>query len=118
MSLLRFLVAVNVGVAVAESLRKSGHDVTFAGDLDWRMPDTDMLSLAHDEQRVILTMDTDFGEPAYHSQRPHSGVLLLRMPGANRDEKVQVVQEIASRYGDELPNHFCVFRQGRLRIRS
>jgi predicted nuclease of predicted toxin-antitoxin system len=76
-----------------------------------------MLFLAHNEERIILTMDTDFGELVYHSQQPHAGVLLLRMPGANRDEKVQVVQQIASRYGDQLPNHFCVYRQGRLRIR-
>jgi predicted nuclease of predicted toxin-antitoxin system len=117
MSSLRFLVDVNVGLAVVESLRDSGHDATFAGDVDWRMSDRDMLSLAHNEERIILTMDTDFGELVYQSQQPHAGVLLLRMPGANRDEKVQVVQEIASRYGDQLPNHFCVYRQGRLRIR-
>jgi predicted nuclease of predicted toxin-antitoxin system len=117
MSSLQFLVDVNVGLAVADSLRDSGHDVSFAGDVDWHMPDTDMLSLAHGEQRIILTMDTDFGELVYYSRQPHAGVLLLRMPGANRDEKIRVVQEIVSRYGDQLPSHFCVYRQGRLRIR-
>ena len=47
MSSLRFLIDVNVGLAVAHSLQQSGHDVTFAGDVDWRMTDADMLSLAH-----------------------------------------------------------------------
>jgi predicted nuclease of predicted toxin-antitoxin system len=117
MTALRFLVDVNVGLAVADSLQNSGHDVTFAGDVDWRMPDTDMLSLAEAEQRIVLTMDTDFGELVYHSRQPHTGVLLLRVPGANREEKIRVVQEIVSRYGDQLPGHFCVYRQGRLRIR-
>ena len=117
MSSLRLLIDVNVGLAVAHSLQRDGHDVTFAGDVDWRMPDADMLSLAHDEQRIILTMDTDFGELVYHSRRPHAGVLLLRMPGANREEKIRVVQEIVDRYGEQLPNHFCVYRKGRLRIR-
>jgi predicted nuclease of predicted toxin-antitoxin system len=117
MSSLRFLVDVNVGVAVGDSLRDSGHDVVFAGDLDPCMPDADLLSLAHRDQRIILTMDTDFGELVYHSQRLHAGVFLLRMPGANRHEKIRVVQEIVSRYGDQLPSHFCVYRQGRLRIR-
>ena len=117
MNSLRFLVDVNVGIAVAGSLRDSGHDVTFAGDVNCRMPDTDMLSLAYSERRIILTMDTDFGELVYHSRQPHAGVLILRMPGANRDEKIRVVQEIVSRYGDQLPSRFCVYRQGRLRIR-
>jgi len=115
---LRFLVDVNVGVAVAQSLRDSGHDVVFVGDLDWCMPDTDVLALAHQEQRIILTIDTDFGELVYHSRRPHAGVLFLRTPGANRDEKIGLVQEIVQRYGDQLPGHFCVYRQGRLRIRA
>lgn len=117
MSSIRFLVDVNVGVAVADNLRHSGHDAVFAGDLDWCMPDAGVLSVAHQEQRIILTMDTDFGDLVYHSQQPHAGVLLLRMPGANRDERIRVVQEIVSRYGDQLPNHCCVYRQGRLRIR-
>ena len=117
MSSLRFLVDVNVGLAVADGLRDSGYEVVLADDLDWCMPDVDMLSRAHQEQRIILTTDTDFGELVYHSRQPHAGVLLLRMPGANRDEKIRVAQEIVDRYGDQLPGHFCVYRQGRLRIR-
>ena len=117
MSSLRFLIDVNVGLAVAHSLQRDGHDITFAGDVDWCMTDADMLSLAHGEGRIILTMDTDFGELVYSSRQLHAGVLLLRMPGANREAKIRVVQEIVGRHGDQLPNHFCVYRQGRLRIR-
>jgi predicted nuclease of predicted toxin-antitoxin system len=117
MSGLRFLVDVNVGIAIARNLGDGGHDVVFAGDVDWCMPDRAMLSLAHQEQRIILTMDADFGELVYHSQQPHAGILLLRMPGANREEKIRVVQEILDGYGEQLPGHFCVYRQGRLRIR-
>ena len=82
MSSLRFLVDVNVGIAVATSLQFSGHDVIFAGDVDWCMPDIDMLALAQREGRIILTMDTDFGELVYHTRQPHTGVLLLRCPPA------------------------------------
>jgi predicted nuclease of predicted toxin-antitoxin system len=118
MSSLRLLVDANSGLAIATALRDAGHDVLFAGDLDWRMSDVDMLSLANREQRIILTMDTDFGELVYSSRQPHAGILLLRMPGASRAEKLQVVQEIVERYGDQLPGHFCVYRQGRLRVRG
>ena len=117
MTLLRFLIDVNAGIAIATALRDAGHDVLFVGDLDWRMPDADMLSLAHREQRIVLTMDTDFGEMVYGSGLPHAWILLLRMPGARRLEKVQVVEEIIRRYGDQLPNHFCVYHQGKLRVR-
>ncbi len=115
--MLRFLVDVNLGLGVADGLRDSGHDVVFAGDLDWCMPDANLLSPGHREERIILTMDTDFGELVYHSGQPHAGVLLLRMPGANREEKLEVVREIVDRYGDQLPDRFSVYQIGRLRIR-
>jgi predicted nuclease of predicted toxin-antitoxin system len=117
MNSLRFLVDVNVGLAVANSLRQSGHDVVFVGELDWSMPDLELLSLAEQEKRIVVTMDTDFGELVYHSGQPHAGVLLLRAPGATRDEKVQIVQEIVDRYGEQIPKHFCVYREGKLRVR-
>lgn len=117
MSSLRLLVDVNAGLTIATALRDVGHDVLFAGDLDWRMSDVDILSLANREQRIILTMDTDFGEMIYGSGLAHQGILLLRMPGAGRLEKIQVVEEIIHRYGDQLPGHFCVYRQGKLRVR-
>ena len=44
-------------------------------------------------------------------------VLLLRMPGSGATEKVRVVEEIVSRFGNQLPQSFSVYRNGRLRVR-
>ena len=117
MTSLRFLVDINAGLSVATALRDGGHDVLFAGHVDWRMPDLDLLSLARREQRILLTMDTDYGEIVHRSRLPHARVLLLRMPGADRLSKIRVVEEIVRFYGDQLPGHFCVYRQGKLRVR-
>ncbi len=57
--MLRFLIDANAGLAIATALRDAGHDVLFVGDLDWRMPDVDVLSLAHREQRIVLTGDAE-----------------------------------------------------------
>jgi predicted nuclease of predicted toxin-antitoxin system len=115
---LKFLVDANLGVAIVDAIRQTGHDVVFVGDLDWSMPDDRILAIAKREERIILTMDTDFGELIYQSRQPHAGVLLLRMPGSGADEKVRAVVEILTRYGDRLANHFVVYRAGRLRIRG
>lgn len=45
------------------------------------------------------------------------GVLLLRLEDARSDEKVRVVEEIFTKYGDQLAGHFSVYQDGRLRIR-
>jgi predicted nuclease of predicted toxin-antitoxin system len=114
----RFLIDLNVGAAVANALRQTGHDVLYVGDDNPRVSDIDMLRLAVREQRIIITQDTDFGELVHRSGESHTGVLLLRMPGAGVAEKVRVVEEIVDRYGSQLPHRFSVFRNGRLRIRE
>jgi predicted nuclease of predicted toxin-antitoxin system len=114
---LRFLVDFNVGQAVSEYLRTAGYDVSFVGELDPRMDDVDILDLAVREGRIVVTMDTDFGELVYHAGRPHAGVLLLRMPGARREQKVEAVAQILSQHATKLAGHFCVYHVGRLRVR-
>lgn len=114
----RFLVDVGVGKAVEEWLRIQKYDVLAVRDLDPRMSDNDILALAVREQRLVITMDKDFGALVYHSRQPHTGVLLLRLEDAPSDEKVAVVQKIIAGYADKLPDHFCVYQNSRLRIRS
>jgi len=114
---LRFLVDVNVGQAVVDWLRVEGHDTLFVRDLDPRMDDQDVLTLAIRERRVVVTMDNDFGELVYYSGRGHVGVLLLRMGDADKSAKVEAVKQIVLHHGDELAGHFCVYRSGRLRVR-
>jgi len=67
---------------------------------------------------MIITMDKDFGELVYKSRFCHSGILLLRLDDMNGNEKVKVVSTILKSYSDKLYNNYCVFQNGRLRIRS
>src|SRR5438552_2997212 len=82
------------GLAVAEAIRSLGHDTAFVRDRDARMPDTDILTWAVAEARIVVTMDKDFGELVFRSGQAHAGVLLLRLEAARTAEKVRVVTEI------------------------
>jgi predicted nuclease of predicted toxin-antitoxin system len=89
---------------VTIALTQAGHDVFFLGDhYDPRMNDIDILRLAVQEQRIVITLDADFGELVYHSGESRYGVLLLRMPDARAAEKVRVVEEIITQFGNQLP---------------
>lgn len=114
---LRILVDAGVGKPVEEWLRQSGHDVAAVRDRDPHMEDSAILAWAVQEQRLVVTMDKDFGELVYHSGQAHAGVLLLRLEHARSDEKVRVVEEVMTNYGAQLPAHFSVYQSGRLRIR-
>jgi hypothetical protein len=66
---------------------------------------------------MIITMAKDFGLLVYRSGLAHAGVLLLRLDHANSKEKVQAVAAIFAQQGDQLTGHFCVYHNGKLRIR-
>jgi len=87
-------------------------------DLDPRMPDLNILTLAVGEERMVAIMDKDFGELVYRSRQPHAGVLLLRLEAARSDGKVAVVEEIFGKYEKQLLGNFTVYQSGHLRIRT
>lgn len=82
------------------------------------MPDKEILERAVSEGRMVITMDKDFGELVYNSGLPHAGVLLLRLESASSNEKVKVVEHIFNNYSEKLLNKFCVYKNGKLRIKK
>jgi len=87
-------------------------------DINPRMNDDEILKIAVAENRMVVTMDKDFGELVYNSGLPHAGVLILRLEDARSDEKVKTIEKILAEHSDRLLNNFCVFQNGRLRIRK
>lgn len=81
------------------------------------MPDVDILAIADQDGRMVITMNKDFGELVYRSGKNHRGVLLLRLEGATGEEKAAVMQQILASFADQIESAFCVFQNGRLRIR-
>jgi len=115
---LKFLVDVGVGRQVERYLQTQGYDTKTVRAIDCRMSDQDIIRFAVLENRMVITMDKDFGELVYHSGMEHSGILLLRLEDATGSEKVQVMAEILAKYSLQIPHKFCVFQNGKLRIKT
>ena len=96
----------------------NNHDLKAVRDSNPRAADSEILRLAVSEDRMVITMDKDFGELVYNSGRLHPGVLILRLEDATGEQKVEILKKILSEYGDRIRNKFCVFQDGRLRIRN
>ena len=117
MAQLKFLIDVGVGKKVEDFLSMH-HDVKSVRTLDPKMPDKEILKIAAHEDRVVITMDKDFGELVYHSKMHHAGVLLLRLENATGLEKVNVVAKILNIYSDLLYGNFSVYANRKLRVRK
>ncbi len=115
---LRFLIDVGVGMGTENYLRGEGYDTKTVRDIDPRMEDEEIVRTAVSEDRMVVTMDKDFGELVYHFSMRHCGVLLLRLEDATGTEKLQVVRHIMENYSSRIRNCFCVYQNDRLRIRK
>jgi len=103
------------GKARAE-LSRAGHDTEWAGDWDRDPGDEEILRLAHEQRRVLVTLDKDFGELAVVFGRPHSG--LVRLVGMSAREQGSICVDILTRYPEELAAGAIVtVEPGRIRIR-
>ena len=67
---MRFLANENVPGPAVAALRERGHDVAWIKESMPGAGDPAVLAPAQAEQRVVVTSDTDFGEPANRSRLP------------------------------------------------
>jgi predicted nuclease of predicted toxin-antitoxin system len=67
---MRFLANENFPRAAVEALEKAGHDVTWVRVAAPGASDSDVLSKAAHEGRILLTFDKDFGEFARAAALP------------------------------------------------
>lgn len=98
-------------------LTELGHDVVSASE---RMPgatDAELLALANEEQRTLITEDKDFGELVFARRLPHP--CIVRFVEMRVEEKVAAMRELIERHPDELTNSpLIVVTRNRVRIRS
>ena len=104
--------------AVVRALRTAGNDVVAIAELSPRISDEEVLRLARDDGRVLLTEDTDFGELVYAEGLRSAGVVLFRFPTDVRATIGNAAVEAVNAIGDELKSRFTVVQPGRVRVGS
>jgi predicted nuclease of predicted toxin-antitoxin system len=100
---------------LADELRESGHDVIAAAEWPKDPGDPQVLAIAHGQHRVLVTLDTDFGELAIVKGQQHFGI--IRIDGPRAYEYARVVQEALDEYADDLDaGGIVVCEVGRMRL--
>lgn len=113
---MRVLLDTCVSGGVREALRALGHDVVWTGEWQTDPGDKEILDLANEEGRVLVTLDKDFGELAVVHNRPHCGI--VRLVDFSARDQARVCLSVLERYGSELLDGAIITAEpGRIRIR-
>lgn len=93
-----------------------GHDVVSAQSIDPKATDEQLLELALNDDRVLITEDKDFGELIFVQQLPHGPI--VRVVELTVNEQIQAIDELMNQYAAVLKGPVIVtVTRGRVRIR-
>jgi predicted nuclease of predicted toxin-antitoxin system len=112
---LKFLVDRCAGRRLADWLRLQGHDVVESRERGPDPGDRILLEWAAGEERVLVTIDTDFGELLFVEGTPHHG--LVRLPDVPAQKRIELRAQVLKRYTQELETAAIItVRGGRIHI--
>lgn len=77
---LKFIADEGFDREIVEALRET-YAVSYIAEIRPGADDEDILDLAEKEQRIVLTLDKDFGELVFRRHKAHAGVVLCRLAG-------------------------------------
>jgi predicted nuclease of predicted toxin-antitoxin system len=98
---MRFLADENCDFTVVQALRAA---------------DSEVIKLADDEKRIVLTEDKDFGQLVYSHGQKTLGVIFLRFPTSARRQISRAVIKLVKQQGEKLAGCFITVQPGRIRI--
>jgi predicted nuclease of predicted toxin-antitoxin system len=107
----------SVDFAVIYKLRQDGYAVLSISERHAGWPDDLVLEFAFTEQGYLITEDKDFGELTYRLNKPSHGVLLIRLPEADSEQKAILVSAVMRQHSKELWQSFAVLNAQKLRIK-
>jgi len=115
----KFLTDESVEKPVVDWLRNQSFDVMYIAE---KTPcisdDEDVLRLANNEDRVLITNDKDFGELVFHQARIALGIILIRATNEKSSNKVRLVREVLEKVGNKLAGSFIVVNEAGIRMKK
>jgi len=115
---MRFLADESCDYSVVRALRAEGHDVLAVSELSPRAKDSAVIKLAIDENRILLTEDSDFGQLVFAHGLIKASVIFMRYPARARKQQAEDIVNFIKKHGEKLKGCFVVAQPGRTRIIS
>lgn len=114
---MKFLADECCDAGLVKSLRAAGHDVSYVPEHNAGSSDDEVLLMAYNEERILLTEDKDFGELTYRLRKPSSGIVLIRMNVEDKHLKWPRLESLIENYEERLPGYFVIVHINKYRFR-
>lgn len=116
---IRILADENISPKVVEFLRQQEVDVldTKTQNLIGKT-DEELIEIANEEHRFILTHDNDFGKLPIFEGKKYNGIIYFRLKKINPENVIKVYQQLLNLKTEIYPNSIIIVEENKLRIRN
>jgi predicted nuclease of predicted toxin-antitoxin system len=116
---MRILTDQDVYKVTIDNLRNWGYDIITAKELNMdRATDEELLRMANEIDRLLITRDKDFGAIIFLRTEFNTGIILLRGNPNQIDEIHNQLKRLLQEHSeDELKTSICVVEHNKYRIR-
>jgi len=116
---MKFLANENYPFPSIKILRAHGHDVKSIAEESFGITDVEVLDIAKDEDRIILTLDKDYGELIFlHKANNPPSVIFYRYKGVTPEFAGTILIDILHNPDINLINIFTVIEQNNVMQRK
>ncbi|MDI9432946.1 MAG: DUF5615 family PIN-like protein [Sedimentisphaerales bacterium] len=116
---MRFKLDENLGRTAAEVLQSEGHDVHTVREQSLSgAPDQDVIRACQAEQRCLVTLDLDFGNPLVFDPATYAGIAVLRLPARPSHQDItEACQTLAAGLrDDDITGRLWIVQRTRIRV--
>lgn len=115
---IRILTDENISPRVIAFLKDQEIDVLDTKEQKWYgKEDEELLEIAYQEQRFVLTHDSDFGTLAINEGKRNYGIIYLRLRNLNPRNVIRVYEQLLCLDASVSPGTILVVEKARVRIR-
>lgn len=117
---MKFKIDDNLPVEVAELLRNAGYEATTVHDQNMvGENDTKLASVCQAEERVLLSLDTDFADIRSYPPHQYSGIIVIRLKHQDKNSVLKIMARLVNTLAvEDLVGHLWIVDEQRIRVRD
>ena len=112
---MKLLADENIPTRTLDLLKDQGVDIVSILSFRLGLSDDDVLRVAQEQERVLVTFDRDFGELVFRKKAETKGIVLLRFTPKSAEQLAQRLKALLESEA-ELEAHFVVLDEKRVRL--
>lgn len=117
---MKFKIDENLPIDIADILFQKGHDAKSVIDQNLSgEDDPDIAAICQNEERTLITLDTDFGDIRTYPPKEYPGIIVFRLKQQDKPHILHTFTSVVYLLSSEpLNKHLWIVDEDRVRIRG